>query len=136
MSPEMEWLALACVFWIAIHLGIAGSPFRWALVRRLGDGGFRILFSALSAIGVVWLARAYGEATTPETFYGLRVVDTWMLWVPAVVMPVALFLFVGAVTVKNPTAVGAETALGEKEPAKGVLRITRHPMLWAFTLWA
>jgi uncharacterized membrane protein len=132
----MEWLAAACVFWIALHLGIAGSPLRWALVRRLGESGFRILFSSLSAIGVIWLARAYGEATTPEAFYGLRVVDTWMLWAPAVVMPAALLLFVGAVTVKNPTAVGAEGALGAPEPARGVLRITRHPMLWAFVLWA
>jgi uncharacterized membrane protein len=136
MSPEMDWLAAACVFWIVLHLGIAGSPLRWALVGRLGENGFRILFSSLSAVGLVWLVRAYAEAMTPETFYGLRVVDTWMLWVPAVVMPVALLLFVGAVTVKNPTAVGAEGALEQSEPARGVLRITRHPMLWSFTLWA
>jgi uncharacterized membrane protein len=136
MSPEMEWLAAACVFWILLHLGMAGSPVRWLLVRRLGESGFRMLFSSLSAIGIIWLARAYAGATTPETFYGLRVVDTWMLWVPAVVMPVALVLFVGALTIRNPTAVGAEGALGQAEPAKGVLRITRHPMLWAFALWA
>jgi len=136
MSPGMEWLVAACVYWIAIHAGIAGSPLRWALVRGIGDNGFRILFSSLSAIGVVWLARSYAAATTPETFYGLRVIDTWMLWVPALVMPVALFLLVGALTVKSPTAVGAESALAETDPAKGVLRITRHPMLWSFALWA
>ncbi len=136
MSPEIGWLIAAVVFWIALHLGIAGSPLRWALVGRIGENGFRILFSAMSAIGVVWLARAYGEASTHEAFYGLRVVETWMLWVPALVMPFALLLFVGAVTVKNPTAVGSAEVLRGEESARGVLRITRHPMLWAFTLWA
>jgi uncharacterized membrane protein len=132
----MNWLIAAVAFWIALHVGVAGSPLRRALIAGIGDNGYRILFSALSALGIIWLARAYGAATTPETFFGLRVVDDWMLWVPAVIMPLALVLFVGAVTVKNPTAVGGADALREGEPARGILRITRHPMLWAFTLWA
>ncbi|MBI1776812.1 MAG: NnrU family protein [Proteobacteria bacterium] len=136
MSPEMNWLIVAVGFWLVLHLGLAGSPLRWVVARRIGEDGFRILFSALSAIGLVWLARTYGAASTHETFYGLRVVETWMLWVPALVMPVALFFFVGAVTMRNPTAVGAAGALAQPEPARGVLRITRHPMLWAFALWA
>jgi uncharacterized membrane protein len=36
----------------------------------------------------------------------------------------------------NPTAVGAAKLLGRKEPARGILRITRHPVMWGIMLWA
>jgi uncharacterized membrane protein len=44
--------------------------------------------------------------------------------------------FVGAFTVPNPTAVGGERALAAEQPARGMLRITRHPFLWAIMLWS
>jgi uncharacterized membrane protein len=52
----------------------------------------------------------------------------------ALAMLVAFVLFVASVTAPNPTAVGGERALG-REP-RGIGRITRHPMLWSFALWA
>src|SRR5262249_46844193 len=35
----------------------------------------------------------------------------------------------------GPTFVGFEGALNRPEPARGVLRITRHPFLWGVALW-
>jgi uncharacterized membrane protein len=35
---------------------------------------------------------------------------------------------------RNPTAVGGETLAGQQ--VRGIQRITRHPMLWSFALWA
>jgi uncharacterized membrane protein len=46
----------------------------------------------------------------------------------------AFVLFAASVTAPNPTAVGGERALGA-EP-RGIQRVTRHPMLWSFALWA
>ena len=46
----------------------------------------------------------------------------------------ACILFVAAIMARNPTAVGQETAL--RQHPRGILRITRHPMLWSFALWA
>ncbi len=43
---------------------------------------------------------------------------------------------VGAFSVPNPTAVGAEKVLERTDAARGVLRITRHPFLWATALWS
>jgi uncharacterized membrane protein len=37
---------------------------------------------------------------------------------------------------RNPTLVGAETLLKSEDPARGIIRITRHPIMWAFMLWA
>jgi uncharacterized membrane protein len=58
--------------------------------------------------------------------------------VPVLVMPVAAVLLVAGVTTANPTMVGGEKVLdGRPESAAvGILTITRHPFLWATTLWA
>ena len=137
-DPAMTRLAAAAGFWIVLHVVLAGSPLRWVIARKIGENGFRGLFSVLSAIGITWLAIAYRAATSPESFYGLRFVETWMLWTPAVILAPTLVLFVGSLTAPNPTMVMGERHLAarEAEPAQGVLRITRHPMLWSFLLWA
>lgn len=51
-------------------------------------------------------------------------------------MPLALILVAGGVLVPNPSATGMENALDRPEPARGALRITRHPMMWGVGLWA
>ena len=136
MTPALAALMAACIFWLLIHFAIASSQLRWAIARRIGDNVFPGLFSCLSLIGIVALGWTYALAEQPDSFYGLRLVEHWMLWTPFVVMRFALILFVGAVTQPNPTAVGGEEVLKSPMPAVGIQRITRHPMLWAFVLWA
>jgi uncharacterized membrane protein len=55
-------------------------------------------------------------------------------------MPVAMILLLGGFLVKNPTAVGMEGALAAEDAAanlaRGVNRITRHPLQWSIVLWA
>lgn len=46
----------------------------------------------------------------------------------------AFVLFVASVSRRNPTKIGGENAVAEA--ARGIQRITRHPMLWPFALWA
>jgi uncharacterized membrane protein len=47
------------------------------------------------------------------------------------------FLFAGiGLTTPSPTAVGGGAQLEQAEPARGILRITRHPFLWGVALWA
>lgn len=136
MSGALLLLFGAAALWIAIHLGLAGSPLRWGIVARIGEAGFRGLFSLLSALSLGLLIWAYGRATQPDTFYGLWLVEEWMLWAPFLVMPIAILLLVCSMTPGNPTLAGAERALAGREGAIGIMRVTRHPMLWAFSLWA
>ena len=126
----MTWLVLAALVWIGAHLGIAGTGLRGVLAQRLGERGFRAAFSVLSVATIAFLILAY------------RYTPTVPLWVApprlrdflAFVMLAAFVLFVGAVSVRNPTAVGGEEAA--PAPVTGMQRITRHPMLWSFALWA
>jgi len=131
MSP-LQQLALVAGIWVALHVLIAGSPLRRMIAGKIGEGGFAGLVSLAGLVALVWSYRLVAVA-------GVNA-DVWLtpralLWAPMLIMPVALVLFVGSVTVASPTSVGAEALLQWPEPAVGVLRITRHPMLWAFALW-
>jgi uncharacterized membrane protein len=50
-------------------------------------------------------------------------------------MPIA-FVLLACGFGRNPTIVGAEGLLKSADPARGMIRITRHPIMWAFMLWA
>jgi uncharacterized membrane protein len=127
---DMGLLAIAAVIWVGAHLGIAGTGVRRAVAGRIGDGGFRGVFSLVSVAALALLVVSYGRAeTTP-----LWVAPVWLRWCIVGVMLVACVLLVASVATPNPTLAGREDALGQ-EP-RGILRVTRHPMLWAFALWA
>src|SRR5262249_42176446 len=55
---------------------------------------------------------------------------------PLVVLPFALLLVVAGVSTPNPTAAGQEMVLDRADAARGILRVTRSPVLWGIGLWA
>ncbi|MCS6931875.1 MAG: NnrU family protein [Acetobacteraceae bacterium] len=126
----MFLLVLAAILWVAVHVGIAGTVVRARLVARLGEGGFRIAYSAVSLLAIYALVAAWNAAdTTP-----LWTAGPALRWLLALLMLPAILLFVASVAGRNPTAVGQEGALAAGP--RGIFRITRHPMLWSFALWA
>jgi uncharacterized membrane protein len=127
-----ERLALASFVWFGIHAFVAGSELRWVIVQRLGQRAFFGIFSVLSLASLLFLSASYRKAS----FYPLWFAPPPIHWLPLLVMPLALVLSVGAFSVPNPTAVGAEKVLQRTDAARGVLRITRHPFLWSVALWS
>ena len=128
----MASLLAAAIFFVGIHFLISGSSLRGKMIAVIGERPFRGLFSFLSLIGVVWLSRAYGQAEYIPLWGKLYAFRPYAL----VLMLLAFFFVVLAFTTPNPTAVGGEALLAEKEPAKGIQRITRHPFLWGVALWS
>jgi uncharacterized membrane protein len=126
----MALLILAALSWLGIHIGVAGTPLRDMLVTRIGEGPFRGLFSLLSILGIVFLVWSWSAARTTPLWYA----PAWLRWVLVAVMLVAFVLFVASVSQRNPTMVSGETAMAQ--PPVGIYRVTRHPMLWSFALWA
>lgn len=125
-------LILAALFFFALHVGIAGTSARCRLIAKLGEMGYRALFSVLSLAGLAWLAQAYRAAGYIETWGQLA----WFKPVAAGLMLVAVFLAVLGMTTPNPMAVGGERLLEADAPAHGIQRITRHPFLCGVALWA
>ena len=127
-----ERLALASFLWFGLHAFVAGSELRWWLVGRIGAKGFLALFSLLS-LGSLWfLIAEYRKAG----FYPLWFSPRPIHYLPVIVMPFVLVLLVGAFSTPNATSVGAEKVLERTNAARGVLRITRHPFLWAVAIWS
>jgi uncharacterized membrane protein len=125
----MLLLSLAALLWIGVHVGIAGTRLRGVFAGRLGENGFRIAFSLLSVVAVSLLVVAWKAAPTEPLWFA----PDALRWALAAVMLLAFLLFAGSVSTPNPTSAGQEGRLGA-EP-RGIVRITRHPMLWAFALW-
>ncbi len=126
----MTQLLLAAMVWTAAHIGLAGTRLRDAMVARLGERGFRGLFSLFSILAIVWLVAAYAHAGT----WSVWVAPDWLRYLVVILMLPTLMLFAGSLTVRNPTLIGVEGAGAPQ--AVGITRITRHPMLVAFAVWA
>lgn len=122
-------LLMAAAFWFATHNGLASGMMRARLVAGLGANGFRIFYSILSVLALVLLARASGAAEAIP----LWTAPAWLRLLLALIMLPA-FLFFAAGFLRNPTAVGGEALAGQQ--IRGIQRITRHPMLWSFAIWA
>jgi len=122
-------LLLATIFWIATHNGFAGTDIRTRLVGKIGEVGFRIAYAVTSVIAIMMLVQAWEAAVAMPLWSA----PAWLRLILAAAMLPA-FLFFAAGLLRNPTAVGGEALAGQQ--ARGIQRITRHPMLWSFALWA
>jgi uncharacterized membrane protein len=110
------------------HLLLSSRPVRPGLIAALGERGFLALYSTVALIGLAWLG--YGYAVAPrEVWWG----GPHLAAIPLLLMAPAALLYVGAFTQRNPTSVGQSA---DAQAARGILRITRHPFLWAMALWA
>jgi uncharacterized membrane protein len=131
MTGTSDHVLYAAIVFLAIHL-LPGTPIRGRAVKAMGEGPYRALFSLLSAIVLAWLAIAYGAAPYEEIWPQAP----WTRWLPLIVMPFALILFVAGLTSRNPSMAGMERAVDQQFAVGGILTITRHPLLWSFALWS
>ena len=131
-AVEFARLATAALSWFLLHAAVAGTALRAFLVRRFGDKAYRGGFSLASLATLWWLIYEYRGAGYVALWAPPRVLYV----APLVLVPLACVFLVGAFTVPSPTAVGGEKLLGAAEPARGLLRVTRHPFLWSVVLWA
>ena len=121
-------LYFATAAFIATHF-IPGTPLRGVLVKAVGERAYVVLYSLLAAVMLGWMIWAYSRAPVEPMWVGLR-------WLPAVLMPFAFVLLACGLLSRNPTIVGADKLLKSTDPAHGIIRITRHPVMWAFMLWS
>lgn len=127
MDPMLQ-LVLATAAFLATHF-VSSTPLRAALVGAAGERGYLGLYSLAAFATIFWMVFAYNRAPVEPLWTGLR-------HVPAAVMPFAFIFIVSGVLSKNPTAVGQAKLLAREDPAHGILRVTRHPVMWGILLWA
>ena len=127
MDPAAQlWFATAC--FIATHF-ITSTPLRQAMVRSLGDKGYIAVYSLVAFATLGWMIWAFAKAPDEPLFSGWRELPAW-------VMPVSFVLLATGLFARNPTLVGADRLLRNPDPARGIIRVTRHPIMWSFMIWA
>jgi uncharacterized membrane protein len=132
MTGHIVELLVAALLFVGSHFFLSSSGLRAQLVARLGERGFRIAYSILSILLLIWMVIAYRAAPDVHLWYPPPLV----IEVPLIVMPFALLFLVCGLTQLNPTSALPGGRLPPERPAPGILAVTRHPVLWAFGLWA
>ena len=94
-------LLLASLFFIAIHLGVAGTRLRDRAVALAGSGGYRAGFAIASIVGIAWLVVAYRDAPYVPLWGMLG----WWRPLADLLMIPAVCLFVIGLSTPNPTSV-------------------------------
>ncbi len=126
----MLLLVIALVAFVGSHF-LLSHPLRAPLVKAVGAGGFAGVYSLVAAATLGWAVVEWRRAPVDVAW----TVPAWAWPVGGVVMLLAMILFVGSVTAPNPALLGMPAASAAAAP-RGVQRITRHPMMWAFAMWA
>lgn len=129
----MTMLIASALFFLLLHLLVAGTRIRDAIVRAIGERPYLGAFSVASAVGIIWLVFSYNRAFAEgnELLWDL---GAGVRHAGLIIMAVAAFFVVTGLLTPNPTSVGMEDAATRE--ATGIVRITRHPFLWGVALWA
>ncbi|MEO6581103.1 MAG: NnrU family protein [Sphingomicrobium sp.] len=126
-------LALSCAAFVGTHFAMS-HPLRAPMVSALGERGFSIAYSIVSLVTFYGMVHYYHPAfaQSPAVLWdsGITgwVVGTVLMWIGSI-------LFVGSIR-SNPAFPTGGKPVSEIGEARGVFAITRHPMMWAFAIWA
>jgi uncharacterized membrane protein len=127
VSP-FDQLLLATAAFLATHF-VSSTPLRPAIAGAIGEIAWLGLYSLVAFATLGWMIWAYQRTPAEPVWPGLPVL-------PALVMPFSFLLLACGLLSRNPTLVGAGRLLKQPEPARGILRVTRHPVMWGFILWS
>jgi len=118
-------LILFSVLFAVTHIGMSHDPYRARLVEKLGEKPFLGVYSLVSLVtfgGAIWVFA--GNQNIGPVLWTL---PGWLYPLVYLLMLAAFLLLV--LSVANPSPAGMQPAAMS---ARGVLRITRHPMNMGF----
>ena len=131
MVGGISHVVYAALIFVGIHT-LSSTPARASIVRATSERAWLGMFSLASALALAWLVWAYSAAPHEELWFP----PAWSYYLPWVVTPFAFMLAALGYATPNPTAVMSEGRLEAHDPAPGILKITRHPLMWGIALWA
>jgi uncharacterized membrane protein len=125
-------LYVAVFMFVGFHFVMSNPFFRPRLVGLMGDGLFMGLYVLVSLTTFFWMIVAFGLAPQIQIWE----TQPWMRAITFLATPVALFLLLAGIATPNPTSFGSEKAIEDPNVVRGILTITRHPVMCGFGLWA
>lgn len=133
MDPALISLLAATIAFVGTHFAMS-HPLREPMVRMLGEKGFLGIYSLVSLAAFAWMIIAFIAAPPGQT-------ELWdgsgpVIWAIASLLTLlALILFLGSL-IGNPALPDTPEEKVVARKPDGIFRVTRHPMMWGFALWA
>jgi uncharacterized membrane protein len=131
MTTSLGPVALAAVAFVGSHIALSSRTVRERLVGWLGERGFRGLYSVVAVALIIGLVLAYNAAPVVT----LWTPPTVLRHLSLTIMPFACIFLIAGLTAPNPTAIGTAGERISAAGPRGIFKITRHPVMWAFALW-
>ncbi len=132
MVDPLYSLIAASVAFVGTHFAMS-HPLRAPIMGVLGAGGFMIAYSLVSAACMAWMYFAFVAMPAGAPLWGDYGDAVWIA--ASLVSLLAMVLFAGSL-IGNPALPAPGAAQAARKPARGVFKVTRHPMMWGFALWA
>jgi uncharacterized membrane protein len=126
-------LTLASVTFVGTHF-LMSHPLRSPMVSALGERGFAMAYTVVSLLTFGWMIWAYPDASA-EAPQPLWDAGRWGLVIATLLMWLGSVLFMGSLR-RNPAFPRPGKPITKIDEPNGVYSITRHPMMWGFTLWS
>lgn len=131
LTGSIWHLVAALAVFLASHSLTNLKPFRERAQRLVGKRGFYGIYSAISILLLVWMIAAYIASPTVVVWDQ----QPWMRWAPAIAMLFACLLGAAGLSTPNPFSIGPGGS-GFEPKRPGIVRLSRHPVVWALALWA
>lgn len=131
MTGTLLELLVASTSFVSIHMAMSSSSIRTPLLAFMGQKKFRLLYFLISGVLFTWMITAYLHAPSIVLFEP----NTSMKHVSFSIMGFACFFVVLGYTTSNPMSVGKKEEELTRVPF-GILKITRHPIMWGMALFA
>ncbi|MFM5924241.1 MAG: NnrU family protein [Novosphingobium sp.] len=132
MDTALASLIAAATAFVGSHFALS-HPLRGPLVRLTGEKAFPALYSVVALAAFAWVVLAFRAAPPAAPLWNGFAALPWVL-ATALMLPASVLLvgsFAGNPALPAPNA----TQLAARGP-HGVFHVTRHPMMWSFTLWS
>lgn len=132
MLSEFIELAIACALFVAMHVLLSATPIRATLTGWIGQSLYLLFYSAIALALFAWMVWSFRLAP----YYWVWGSPEWARMIALGVMPFSAMLVVAGYLTPNPSAVLGDYALNGEDPARGIFKITRHPVMLGIALWA
>ena len=135
MSASLTgWIELFLAFslFVASHMIPARPAARAWFLQHIGRTAYLVSYAGLSILVFGWLIVAAGRAP----YLPLWEPAAWQVWVTNVTMPFVCLLLAFGIAVPNPLSIASRNDAAYDPDHPGIVGCTRHPVLWAATLWA
>ncbi len=130
MEFELAQLIAANVAFVGSHFAMS-HPLRAPMVGALGERGFQLVYIVVSIATLYWVSTAFKAAPAadlPGSGQAGWIIATFLT------LP-AMILFAGSLF-GNPALPTPMADQQARAKPSGVFKVTRHPMMWGFALWA